>query len=109
MSFLPEISSRGTNGWTLVVLTGSPGGSSHAQKVCRCPGRCSGVTASQSLTSDRRARAGNRDSRPEGHIATSSRGHIDLLVAIAAAFGSYRRIWVVQPSIRARILEKQGE
>jgi UDP-N-acetylglucosamine transferase subunit ALG13 len=43
------------------------------------------------------------------HIATSSGGHIDLLVALGSAFEGYRRIWVAQPSIRARRLKAQGE
>jgi GlcNAc-P-P-Und epimerase len=46
---------------------------------------------------------------PVVHVATSSGGHINLLVAVRSAFDGYRRIWVVQPSPRADVLRDQGE
>ena len=43
------------------------------------------------------------------YIATSAGGHIDLMVALRAAFAGYRRVWVAQPSLRAGVLARDGE
>src|SRR5215207_2372046 len=46
---------------------------------------------------------------PVVFIATSAGGHIDLMVALRTAFDGYRRVWVVQPSLRAEVLAREGE
>jgi UDP-N-acetylglucosamine--N-acetylmuramyl-(pentapeptide) pyrophosphoryl-undecaprenol N-acetylglucosamine transferase len=46
---------------------------------------------------------------PVVHIATSAGGHIELISAIRGAFEGYRRVWVVQPSLRAGVLAREGE
>jgi UDP-N-acetylglucosamine--N-acetylmuramyl-(pentapeptide) pyrophosphoryl-undecaprenol N-acetylglucosamine transferase len=46
---------------------------------------------------------------PVVHIASSAGGHIELAVAVSAAFADYRRVWVLQPSLRARVLRREGE
>ena len=43
------------------------------------------------------------------HLVTSSGGHIDLLYAVRRAYRDYRRVWVVQPSLRADLLAAEGE
>jgi UDP-N-acetylglucosamine--N-acetylmuramyl-(pentapeptide) pyrophosphoryl-undecaprenol N-acetylglucosamine transferase len=46
---------------------------------------------------------------PVVHIATSAGGHIELMAAVRSAFAGYRRVWVVQPSLRANVLAREGE
>jgi UDP-N-acetylglucosamine--N-acetylmuramyl-(pentapeptide) pyrophosphoryl-undecaprenol N-acetylglucosamine transferase len=46
---------------------------------------------------------------PTVHLVTSSGGHIDLLYAVRRAYRDYRRVWVVQPSLRADVLASEGE
>lgn len=46
---------------------------------------------------------------PTVHLVTSSGGHIDLLYAVRRAYRGYRRVWVVQPSLRAEVLAEEGE
>jgi UDP-N-acetylglucosamine--N-acetylmuramyl-(pentapeptide) pyrophosphoryl-undecaprenol N-acetylglucosamine transferase len=46
---------------------------------------------------------------PVVHIATSAGGHIELMVALRTAFDGYRRVWIVQPSLRAEVLAREGE
>jgi UDP-N-acetylglucosamine--N-acetylmuramyl-(pentapeptide) pyrophosphoryl-undecaprenol N-acetylglucosamine transferase len=46
---------------------------------------------------------------PTVHIATSAGGHVELVTAVRGAFAGYRRVWVVQPSLRARALAAAGE
>jgi UDP-N-acetylglucosamine transferase subunit ALG13 len=47
--------------------------------------------------------------QPTVHIVTSAGGHIELLTAVRGAFEGYRRVWIVQPSLRAQTLAAQGE
>jgi len=51
----------------------------------------------------------NASKPPVVYIATSAGGHIELMVALRAAFEGYRRVWVVQPSLRAQVLMREGE
>ena len=46
---------------------------------------------------------------PVVHIATSAGGHIELMVALRTAFDGYSRVWIVQPSLRAQVLAREGE
>ena len=46
---------------------------------------------------------------PVVHIATSAGGHIELATAVRSAFAGYRCVWVVQPSLRASLLAREGE
>jgi UDP-N-acetylglucosamine transferase subunit ALG13 len=55
-----------------------------------------------------RTRAGSPEA-PVVHIVTSAGGHIELLTAVRNAFDGYRRVWIVQPSLRAQVLARQGE
>ena len=75
-------------------------------RTCRrksSPGRC--VAPAMREASRRK----NAASPPVVYIATSAGGHIDLLVAVRAAFAGYGRVWVVQPSLRAGVLARDGE
>jgi UDP-N-acetylglucosamine transferase subunit ALG13 len=82
----------------------------HAEKLNSVDGRR--VEPQRDVVEEASRGAAVKPSRPTGHrihLATSSGGHIALLIALRDAFRDYDRAWITQESPHAERLKANGE